>query len=235
MVSCTSQAGVSHVNQQLGVDPPSGIAAINGIRSHSWTTAHQGTVSSWASNKIHSVVLADLPAGTLKLSGIVARSHVWHDAQGYHSAGTTSLAAIKLDTGAGVVNFPVPAPGQTVTVPGVGSIKRGDPVETADSKHAAVNSNALVLTQQSSGSKTNIAHAFARIDANPHGGIFHGSAYSSKLTALDGTIKSGATSLRVMPCTGTRGQLLTTSAASNSIPNAGTINGQHSAVRGVHH
>jgi hypothetical protein len=92
-----------------------------------------------------------------------------------------------------------------------------------------------VLTQQSSGSKTNIAHAFARIDANPHGGIFHGSAYSSKLTALDGTIKSGATSLRVMPCTGTRGQLLTTSAASNSIPNAGTINGQHSAVRGVHH
>jgi hypothetical protein len=235
VVSCTSLAGLSHVNQSLGVAPPSGIAAINGVRSHSWTTAHQGTVSSWSSNKIHSVVLAHLPAGTLKLSGIVARSHVWHDAQGYHSDGTTSLGSIKLDTAGGVVSFPVPLPGQTVTVPGVGSIKRGNPGETADGKHATANSNALVLTQDSSGSKTNIAHATARIDANPHGGIFRGSAYSSRLTALDGTVRSGPTSLKLMPCTGTRGQLLTTSTASDSIPSIGTINGQHSGVKGAHH
>jgi uncharacterized membrane protein len=235
VVACTSLAGLSHVNQAVGVDPPSGISAINGVRSHSWTTAHQGTVSSWASNKIHSVVLADLPAGTLKLSDIVARSHVWHDAQGYHSHGTTSLGSIKLVTAGGVVSFPVPLPGQTVMVPGVGSIKRGTPQETADGKHATASSNALVLTQQSNGSKTNMAHAFARIDANPHGGIFRGSAYSSRVTNLDGTIRSGPTTLKLMPCTGTRGQLLTISTASDFIATIGTLHGEHSSVKAVHH
>jgi hypothetical protein len=119
-------------------------------------------------------------------------------------------------------------------VPGVGSIKRGNPLETADGRHATANTNALVLTQDSSGSKTSFAHATARIDANPHGGIFRGSAYSSRLTALDGTVRSGPTSLKLMPCTGTRGQLLTTSTASDSIPSIGTINGQHSSVKGAH-
>jgi hypothetical protein len=235
LVSCTTLAGISDVNQVLGVAPPAGIDAINGVRSHSWTTTHNGTVSSWSSNKIASVVLADLGAGSLKLNAIVARSHVWHDAQGFHTAGRTSLGSIKLTVGGVTTDVPVPAPGQSVTVPLVAKITLGVPGGTTGGGYATGNSNALVVTILPTASKVNVGHAFARIDSNPNGGIFKGNAYSSKVAALDGTIKSGPTSLRVMPCTGTHGQLLRTNTATVSIPAIGALAGLHSAVRGSQH
>jgi hypothetical protein len=206
VVACTNKGGVENTNAEADGDLDNGMA-FQGASTRSWTSTAGDKVSSWSRHRIDKVTLVGSPLGDLSLNGIVATSHAWHDATGFHGESSSSLGAIVFEPAVGEPqNFPVPSPGQAVTVPGVAEISLGVGNNKTRADGAATNINAVRVHSLLSQSTSRIGHAHAAIEDGVKSALYGGSAYATKLTALNGVLTSGRTVPTSVPGVGTDGE-----------------------------
>jgi hypothetical protein len=205
VVACTNEGGVENTNAEADGDLDNGMA-FQGASTRAWTTTAGAQVSSWSRHRIDKVRLVGSPLGELNLQGIVATSHAWHDATGFHGESSSSLGAIIFEPAVGEPQtFPVPSPGQAVTVPGVAEISLGVGNNKTSADGAATNINALRVHSLLTQSTSRIGHTHAAIDDGVKSALYGGSAYATKLTALNDLLTSGRTVPTSVPCVGTDG------------------------------
>jgi hypothetical protein len=77
-----------------------------------------------------------------------------------------------------------------------------------------------------------VGRAYARIDGNVRSGVMGGRAFGSEATLIDGTVISGQTAVKPLPCPGTGGVWKSTSTLSSGIPATATIGVTKSEVYG---
>jgi hypothetical protein len=209
VVACTNKAGVENDNAEAAGDLGNGLA-FHGASTHAWTTKNGQAVSAWSRHKINKITLVGSPLGDVNLKALVSTSHAWHDASGYHGHSASSLGAIEFDPVVGEPqDFPVPSPGQSVTIPGVAEIGLGIGTDKSGHAEAATNINALRVKVLLSSTNTWIGHTHADISGAVKTDLFSGSAYASKLSLLDGLAASGRTVPTSVPCVGTNGNWTT--------------------------
>ena len=207
VTACTNLAGESNTNHQAEADLGSGMGVSN-ARTRTWTTRSGDTVTSHSRNTIERLTLADTPTGSLYLDALVSSSKAWHDGSGFHSQGTSSLGAIVLDPAADGLpdqSFPVPSPGQAVTVPGVATISMGVGKETISADAAAVNLDAVKIKTLFSDTVVFAAHSRATIEEGVKTAMYGGSSFATKVGLVDGSIGSGRTPATLVPCVGSDG------------------------------
>jgi hypothetical protein len=205
VIGCTNKAGLSHGNAEAAVDLGQAIG-LKAAHTHVWTTQRGGTVSSWSRDSIARVRIGGA-VGALVLRGVSSTSRAWNDGGGFHAATTARLASIVLHPAVGPdQSFPVPDPGQSVTVPGVATITlaRGTRAHTGSGAQATL--DAVRVRVIPTGTRLFVAHSRALISGGVKTALFGGSAFGSRASALDGAVTSGRTPSILMPCEGTAGR-----------------------------
>jgi hypothetical protein len=204
-LGCTNRVGVTKSNTFAGVSP--GGLTLSGVATTLTTDKVAGTVAVTSSQNVADLKLAaDL--GTLEVQGVTSVSRAWHNATGFHSAATTTVAAITFaPSGLPAQSIPVPSPGQSIDVPGVGSIALGATSHYANGSGADARADSLIITVTATGSKVTVGHSRVRIDGGITRGVFAGNSSATKASGLSGAVTSGPTPLSIMPCQGTHGQV----------------------------
>lgn len=222
IVACNNVAGITKDHATAAVDLP-GLGKLEGVETKVWTRKKGGTVSTYARHTIADVVLADSGFGKLSLTGVTAWSRAYHDASGFHTDTRTSLLGIKLTPPGGLPpqTFPVPAPGNPITIPGVATIRIGGSTEVHGKHRAIAQATGLRVRLQPTDTTVALARAVARlVDAT--NGVFGGIAYGARADILqpdqDPIVQVGSTPQVFMPCAGTDNQVLSSSVASVPIP-----------------
>jgi hypothetical protein len=206
VVSCTNKAGIDHTNTEADGDLGNGVG-IQGATTRAWTTKKAKKVSAWSRHKIDKITLLDTPLGDVNLRALVSTSHAWHDSTGFHAKSTSTLGSIEFAPVIGEPQeFPIPSPGQSVTIPGVVEIGLGTGKNVTDANEAITNTNGLLLRTLFSDSVLRIGHTRAAISDGVETALYHGSAFATKLTALDGILSSGRTVPTSVPCEGSDGE-----------------------------
>ncbi len=147
-------------------------------------------------------------ATTPTINGITSTSRAYHNGTGFHASTNTKVVSIDLNGTllGGVVAGPTA--GNPVTVPGIATISVGPSKKSAGAHGASASADALRVKLLVTGTTVYLAHSRATINDGVVSGVFQGSAYASKVNALDGTVTSGKTPLIVMPCQGTNGKVI---------------------------
>jgi hypothetical protein len=209
VVACTNKAGMENANSQADGDLGNGFA-FQGASTRAWTTKTDDAVSAWSRHKIDKITLVGSPLGDVNLKALVSTSHAWHNSTGFHGASTSSLGAIEFAPAIGEPQeFPVPSPGQSVTIPGVAEIGLGTGKNATSGDEAITNINALRVHTLFSDSVMRSGHTRAAITGGVTSALYGGSAFATKLTALDGLLTSGRTVPTSVPCVGTDGEWTT--------------------------
>lgn len=208
VIACTNLAGKNKTNTELSADVTP-LISTKDAATRVWTTQQNGVVSSWARNKIASVTLGNSTTPTTAtINGITSLSRAYHDATGFHASTKTTVLSIDPDGSGPLPAVDGPTAGAPVQVPGVAVISVGPRRKSADANGAFAEADALRVKIIPTGTVAFFAHSRATINGGVVSGIFTGSAYASRATALGGRVKSGKTPYIVMPCQGTGGQVI---------------------------
>jgi hypothetical protein len=208
IIGCTNLAGRSATNSKADVTPTEGLR-LDTASTRAWSTKRGGTVTSHGRNTIERVVLADTPAGRLLLEGVESYSRAWKGKGGYRSSTTTKVADIVLDPPVGQSqSFPVPLPGDTVTVPGVAEITLGAGTTQRRARWSYAEADAVKINLLFSDTKVFLAHSRAMISGGVDSALFHGSAYATEADVLEGVVSSDRTPNVLTPCGGTDGEVV---------------------------
>lgn len=208
VVACTNLAGQHKTNSEASVDLGTGLK-LGTTKTRTWTSKVGNSVASNSKNTVAKLTLADTPLGSLYLSAIVSQTKAWHSASGFHSKATSSLGKIVLDPavpGLPDQTFPVPSPGQSVTVPGLATISLGDGTRKAGAHSAAAVMDAVKVKLLLSDTVVFVAHSRATIQDGVVSALYGGSSYATKVDVLEGTVSSGRTPATLVPCVGTDGE-----------------------------
>lgn len=218
VLGCTNVSGLNKTNSVARVSLP-GLGRLENAKTRVWTTSANNTVSSWSRDTIGRVVLGNPSVSALVVKGVVSTSRAFENPRGFHASTSTRVARILLVVaGQAPVSFPVPGRGQTLTIPGVATITLGAVTRKQDAHGALAAADALDIHYLPTDSQIVLAHSKARINDGVQSALFHGSAYGSRLTAVDGTVTSGATPYIVMPCQGTNGRVIHRDLARVGVP-----------------
>lgn len=229
-IGCTNLAGLRKQNSEASANR--GGLTLSAAQTNVSTTKKGNTVSSWGRNRIDRVVIGDGNdvAGRLILRGISSTSRAWHDGNGFHASTSTDIGSIVLDPLVGPdQEIPVPAGGDPVRVPGVAVIAMGDRDRTVNANGAQANADALRI-RRTDGTVSYIAHSRAEIRSGLEQGIYSGSAYATRSSAVDGDVTSGPTPLILMPCVGTK---LVKKSIARTNTGFGVARGLNASQRGV--
>ncbi len=213
-IGCTNRAGLGHGNS-TDVDLGS-LGTATAVETRVWTTSRNGTVSSYARNRIADVTLlgATAVSPVVKLNGIESLSRAFHDGTGFHASTSTKVASITLDMdGSGpllAVNVSRPTPGNSVDVGNLGLVRIsvGSKTEKSSASGAIAKRDALKITLIPTNTQIVLAHTRAEIHAGVVSGLFRGNAYGANATALDKALRLGKTPYVLMPCQGTNGKVI---------------------------
>lgn len=221
IVACNNIAGITKDHSTAEVDLP-GLGTIKGVETKVWTRKKGGTVSTYARHTIADVVLGQSGAGSLSITGVLAWSRAYHDANGYHTDTRTSVLGLKFTPPTGPpVTLPLPAPGQPINIPGLATIRIGGTTEVHGKHRAIAQASGLRVHLEPTDTYVVLARAVARLVDATHG-VFGGIAYGARADILqpdqDPIVQVGATPQVFMPCAGTEGEVLTSSVASVPIP-----------------
>ncbi len=214
-IGCTNRAGLDKSNFVADVDLGS-LGTASGVKTRTWTTKRNGVVSSYARNRIANVrlPLANLTNSVVRINGIESLSRAFHNGSGFHASTSTRIASITLDldgNGPGLaVNVPRPTQGNSVDVGNLGilRISVGPKTEKRSASGAFAKRDALRVKLIGTRTEVFLAHSRAEIHSGVVSGLFRGSAYGAKATALDKTLRLGKTPYVLMPCQGTRGNVI---------------------------
>jgi hypothetical protein len=207
VIGCTNVAGKTARNYEAQLDVP-GLGRLSGVTTTVATRSVRGVVSSTSRHDIAQVVLAETPMGTLTLNAVHSLARAFHSSSGFHSTTTTDIGSIVLTAPDGSTRtFPAPAPGRSITIPGVATLSSGDGVTTRTGSSAYARTDALVVDVVSTGSRVKVGHTIAQLSGGIRSGIFGGFSAGSRVSALQAMLRSGYTPLQKMPCQGTKGNL----------------------------
>lgn len=212
-LNCTNLAGLNRSNFVAEVavpDSPFSLAGVDtNLRTRATGRGPSATYSSTSTQKIADVKLVDTPLGGLSVSGLTSRA-VTSVKRGKFSVATNSnIAGITLTPPIGEPQkFPIPAPNQTITIPGVAAISLGKPVERVGPNRASAYASALQVRTLFGANQTTliVANAKTAIERGVEGGVFSGFSTGVEAGALGDVVKVGRNPLRIMPCAGTGGE-----------------------------
>jgi hypothetical protein len=240
-IGCTNKVNKAKNNDVASATIP-GLGGLSGLHTRVWTTRHHGVVGSNASHSVDSLTLASTPLGTLSINAINATARAYHDATGFHATTTTSSGSITLTPPAPPPplpplppqTFPLPTPGQPVTIPGLATIYAGKNTRHSSATGAFANAVALIVDVTATGTQAKVGRAVAQIGSGLTYGMFHGHSNATRIsTALQGNLKSGPNPLSLMPCQGTAGAVRSKALASLDLGGQLVVNGLGSSERGV--
>lgn len=231
IVSCTKMVGRQDTNSLAALDL--GALQIDGLASSSTTYRASGGYHAASTSRIASVVAGPANGAHLLISGLTATAHAWRNSTGYHRsltyAGALSFTAVP---GMPAVSIPLPAEGQSVALPGLGTLTGGAKSLSRGSTFASASGYALRLRLDASGSTITLGRTVAVIRKALVTGVMSGRAFGTQATALGGAVSSGPTALEVLPCQGTGGVVRSSSAAAVTLPGA-AVQSLTSQVRGA--
>lgn len=216
-IGCTNKAGIDKTNYEAQVTLPE-LGTISGVRTRVWTTKVGDTVNVFSRHRIAEVVIED-DEFTLTIEGIKSRSHVWHDADGFHAESSSNVLAIFIKQGDEPVSeLPVPTPGEPVEVPGLVRITAGKSVKIMEPGYVRAAQVGLQVDMLATDTTIKLAQTAASMSRGIKTGVFSGWAASLRANVLDPIVKVGRTPYRTMPCQGTDGELQTKSIVGSEIP-----------------
>ncbi len=224
VIGCTNMAGINKDNSQATINLED-LGTISAADTHTWTTDAHGVVASHSTDTIADVTLLDFGLGSLSLDGISASTRSSYGGGNFHSTATAALGSITLTVAGIPTSFPVPAPGQSVTVPGVAVVTLGAGVHHRGQHFADAAINAVTVDVIPTGSRLVLAHAQSAIHDGVQSAVFEGGSYGTQLQLAGGVVKVGKTPNRVMPCQGTGGITKERDIASVSLPGLGEVDG----------
>jgi hypothetical protein len=243
VLACTRLAGLDRTNNVTNVNIGTGtlpnLAHAHAVDTHTWTTSHRGTVSSWSQTKIVNLGIGGTltplgSTGVLRIDAVTATTRAWHNSTGFHSSARTSIAGIKFIVAGRVIQtFPAPTAGHPVTVPGIAKLSVGFQRTAHSRLFGMAKALSLALYLIPTGTQVNVGYAYSRIDGNVTGGIFKGFGNASQVDVANGTLTSGRTGLQPMPCAGTGGRTLTNPTASVTLGGVIKLYGAEGAANGV--
>jgi hypothetical protein len=223
VMSCNVYAGKKKQNFVANATRP-GLGRVAGVKSNLQTIKKGKTVSVVATHSVAKIVLAQSAIGSLAIAGVQSKAVASHSPSGFHTSTTASIAKIVLSPAVGnPVTLNIPAPGQTLTVPGLAAISLGRKVTTKDAHSASALAQALVVKVIPTNTKLVVAHSFARIAGGVVRGIYRGYGAATRVDALDGNLQVGRTPLSTMPCEGTHGKLETKKTAGVNLATLGQV------------
>lgn len=208
VIGCTNKAGLSKRNT-VATANFGPLIVVNAATTHVWTTKKNGVVSSWGQNKIASITLGDSTTpGTATINGITSTSRAYHNGTGFHARTKTTVLSVDPDGSGPLPPKSGPTPGDPILVPGLAEISVGSSRKNVTANGASARADALRIEIIPTDTVAYFAHSRAKIGSGVVSGLFRGSSYASKATALDGSITSGKTPFLVMPCQGTNGKVI---------------------------
>lgn len=218
-IGCTNLTGLTRTNFIANVDVPDSPFSLSGvetsIKTRAQGTGPNATFSSTSLQEVADLNLVDSPLGTLSVSGLtsLARTSVKDDK--FSTATDINIAGIAFTPlGGEKQELEIPAPNETLTVPGVAEISLGKPVEKVTKERGLAFASALqVRTLFGTNTRFTVAQARSSIDRGVRNGVFSGFSTGVEANALDGIVRVGRNPLRKMPCQGTRGDLQQTNLA----------------------
>lgn len=226
VIGCTNKAGLSKRNAEATANFTP-LITVTAAKTHVWTTLNNGVASSWAQNKISQVTLGDSTTpSSATINGITSRSHAFHNSTGFHARTTTAVVSVDPDGSGPLPPQSGPTPGNPIVIPGVARISVGPKQTSHGPNGASAQADALRVKIIPTGTVAYFAHSRATIGGGVVSGLFRGSSYASRATALDGHVTSGKTPFLVMPCQGTNGVFIRRDVARIN-PNGLILKGLH--------
>ena len=223
---CTNMAGIDKDNYVAEVELP-GAGTAQGVGTRLWTAqSKKGVTSTYATSRTASVELGESPLGSVVLTAISSKTRTWHDDDGFHSSAVSTIGGITFTpTGAPAQDIPVPAPGQSVTIPGVATISLGAGRTQVNADSAKAITDGVRIDVIPTDTTVKVAHARAILEQGVKSGLMHGHASGAHASALTDYARIGQTPLSLMPCRGTDGKERSKSIASVDLGNNAVISG----------
>jgi hypothetical protein len=207
-IGCTNIAGDNRSNYEADLTIP-GLGKVQGVRSRVWTKrAPNGRVSTFSSHSIARLTLASSGLGSLSITGINSVVEAFHQGKRFGTRVVESdLARINFTIAGQTTSFPIPAPGETLTIPGLAEISLGKAVRRSSSEGANITANVIDIKVIPLGTRARVAQTNASISSGVKQGVFAGYAAGLEARGLADNLKVGRTPLTVLPCAGTSSQL----------------------------
>ena len=230
-IACTSDAGKAHKNFVEESEVP-GVGTARGVSSRVNTFLVDGVATSAAVHKVAELVISESPLGTLTVDGIRSTTRAFNDGK-FGAFAETTVAEITFTPPAGPAqSIPIPNVGQSVTIPGVATLRIGPTIEKATADNARAYAVGLAIKVIPTDTVVKIARSAAKIERGYKSGIFHGSGVPVKAKVLGELAEVGRVIAQVMPCTGTEGQVDAADAADVNIGDQIKVFGASARQRG---
>src|SRR5262245_29377623 len=128
---CTNMAGARHENFVASEQLPGGAEAQE-VTTRLATTSAGGETASTSKSHVARVVLAAQGGGSVEITSITSIAKALYDNHGFGSEITSTIGGITAVPPAGdPQTIPVPSPGQSVALPGVGTLTLGTGTKSA--------------------------------------------------------------------------------------------------------
>lgn len=229
-IGCTNVAGTDLNNFEADQTIP-GLGKVEGVRTRVWTTKVGGKVSSFSRHYIAKVVIGSSALGSLELVGVSSTSEAFNNNGRFGTKVVNEIARIQLRAaGAPVQSFAIPAPGQTLTIPGLASISLGKSVKRVGRDFARVSANVVDIKVIPLGTRVRVAQTNASIQGGIKQGVFKGYAAGVEARGLADNLKVGRTPLSLIPCRGTQGRDIGKDIAGVGLGQLGNLKGVASGV-----
>lgn len=224
---CTRKAGITRTNEVAGANVNKQVK-VSGVKSYSRTFKDSKGHHSLAQNTIAKVSIGN---GAAVLKGLETTSHSWVDQNGKYRATSRIHGLLKIGP---LPAIELPDPGSpSIPIPGVGSLTIGHSYSTVQQGVQAYNGRIAVLLKIH-GTKTvvKLGRARSKILANMEDGVMGGRSYGSTVTLLNGTVTSGMTALKGLPCQGTKGKWTESNTAGVKVPGVVKVGVTENSVYG---
>ncbi len=239
IIACTKLAGLEKRNQLLGLINREDVK-VKGVTTRQWTTRQQNTrngvtVSSHSLTKVTSVQLGDtgdspLLSG-LELEGLRLKTRAFHDDRGFRTERDLTFTSAKL-AGVNLPGLLDPSVGQTLEVPGVGTVTFFSGVNKRSASGAAVEAKGLKIRLDGTDTIVTVGSAMSRINNRVPAGVLGGFGRAGNARTLDGTIVSGKIAVQILPCQGTDGEWVRNATGRLDLPGTLVLGGAVGSARG---
>ncbi len=215
VLGCGVRAGFSTSNSAATATLGTTLSSANLATTGSTSASPDRTATTARAEQV------SLLGGAVTATAVKAVSISTHDSSGYHTS-----AAGSTFTGLKVLGTPIagnPAPNTTISLPGMGHVVLNEQRSSVNATSAKLTVRAIhayVSMANPSGIPVNtnaiVAAAVSAILA-PTGGFLRGVAYGS-MARVGAQLSAGPSFPAFLPCTGTRGNLLTNTGAAVMLP-----------------
>ena len=225
-IGCTRETGRTDTNSLVTANL--GIATANGIDSRTRTYRRGGSVNVKSTNEIADVTFTNGagPLDDVVLTGIRSVARAWHDANGFHSSGRTSVAGVTLG---GVAQTPVNG---VINIPGVLRITLSERDGSKSRNGAQMTVRAAVVDLALSNTKVTLGVASARIQDGFVTGVLGGVGIAARGSVLRDVVRTGEVARQPLPCRGTNGNWRTNKTLGVTLQNVLHLGAATGSARG---